>query len=209
MCQSGFCQVTSSIQNNAHNCPPDATGKCKSSSCSCQSEKDVIVYTDDPAYAARTGATLRAVVSKAPNKKNNKTVGCRACANTRHAGEVSAKPCYALFVQGAVRAVSRRGVGVGAAAEAIGRKYVRRANPCQCHTPAIPPTPKPTAYFATIVLWRCLLQTHSIKHVKNLDDQLELRKLHWSFYPCIRLDSLTRFIERWDSMDDERPSSKL
>ena len=52
-------------------------------------------------------------------------------------------------------------------------------------------------------------QAHSIKRLKNLDDQLELRALHWSFYPCVRIDSLTRFVERWDSPNDEVPSGAL
>lgn len=38
-----------------------------------------------------------------------------------------------------------------------------------------------------------------------LDDQTEVRALHFSFFPCVRLDSLNQFIMRWDHNTSEFP----
>ena len=43
----------------------------------------------------------------------------------------------------------------------------------------------------------------------TMDDQAELRSLHFSFYPCVRIDSLTTVLERWDGKSGDVPTIML
>lgn len=71
-CQSGFCQTTASIQNNAFFCPSAGKGKCKMNSrCNCQRPEDVVKGTGI--------------------NKEGEEVACLSCADTRDEGEASAR----------------------------------------------------------------------------------------------------------------------